>query len=396
MKKLHNYQATIYVCFASYIVQAIVNNFAPLLFLTFSSQFGIPLSKITLLITFNFALQLVVDLMSAFFVDQIGMKACAVLANILSAAGLILLAVLPHLFSDAFIGILLAVIVYACGGGLLEVVVSPIVESCPGGNKEAAMSLLHSFYCWGQVGVIALSTLFFATIGIQHWPVMSLLWGLFPVVTALLFTQVPVRSIQESTGRQSVGMKTLLTNKTFLLFFVMMLCAGASEQAVSQWASTFAEKGLGVAKTIGDLAGPMSFAFLMGTSRAIYGKHGPEMNLKNYMLFSSLLCIGGYLLVSFSPLPALSLAGIGICGFAAGIMWPGTFSLSSAALPEGGTAMFSFLALAGDVGCSLGPTITGMVSSANNGSLQSGLAAAMIFPILMTIGILYLRKTKNK
>ena len=380
-----SYQKTIYACFIGYIVQAIVNNFVPLLFLTFEKTYRIPLSRITMLITINFGIQLLVDLLSAGFVDKIGYRISVVLAHIFAAVGLAGLVFLPDLLPDPFAGLLLAVCIYALGGGLIEVLISPIVESCPTDNKEKAMSLLHSFYCWGHVGVVLLSTIFFSVFGIVNWKILACIWALVPVLNACLFVRTPIAPLIEE-GETGMSMGELFCSKVFWLMMLMMLCAGASEQAVSQWASTFAEKGLGVTKTIGDLAGPMLFAILMGSSRAFYGKAGHRMDLDRFMLCSSVLCILSYLLIVFSPLPVFSLVGCGICGLSVGIMWPGTFSKASSALRRGGTAMFALLALAGDLGCSGGPTLVGAVASAASDNLKIGILVAIIFPVVMALG----------
>ena len=389
----NKYQKTIYACFLGYIVQAIVNNFVPLLFLTFESAYNIPLSKITLLITFNFGIQLLVDLLSAGFVDKIGYRVCAVAAHIFSALGLLGLSVLPEILPDAYIGLLISVTIYALGGGLLEVLVSPIVESCPSKNKEKTMSLLHSFYCWGHVGVVLFSTLFFKIFGIDNWKILTCIWIIIPLANAFLFTRVPLAPLVKD-GETGLSMPALFKNRIFWLLMLMMLCAGASEQAVSQWASTFAERGLGVGKTIGDLAGPMTFAILMGSARAFYGKFGDRINLDKFMIGSGVLCIASYLCISLSPSPFLSLVGCGVCGLSVGIMWPGSLSKASAAIRNGGTAMFALLALAGDLGCSGGPSLVGYISSIASDNLKKGILAAIIFPFLLIVGILLLKKPK--
>lgn len=385
------YNRTIAACFTGYIVQAIVNNFAPLLFLTFQRAYLIPLQQITLLVTVNFGVQLLVDLLSVRFVDRIGYRASLVLAHALSAAGLILLTLLPEILASPFVGILCAVVVYAVGGGLLEVVVSPVVEACPSKNKEKAMSMLHSFYCWGHVGVVALSTLFFTLFGVSHWKIMALLWALVPLGNMCAFFRVPIAPLL-AEGEKGMTLPELGRTKLFWLFLVMMICAGASEQAVSQWASTFAEKGLGISKTAGDLAGPMAFAILMGSSRAFYGKFGDRIDLNRFMIGSSILCILSYLCISLSPSPLLSLMGCAVCGLSVGIMWPGSFSKASASLPRGGTALFALLALGGDIGCSGGPTLVGLVSSAMGDDLKRGILAGVVFPLLLLCGVLLVKK----
>lgn len=395
MNTKNEYNKTVRSCFVAYIVQAIVNNFVPLLFLTFQRTYDIPLSQITMLITFNFGVQLLVDLLSVSFVDRLGYRFCMVLAHILSAAGLIFLTVLPEILPSAFAGILIAVMIYAIGGGLLEVLVSPVVESCPSDNKEKAMSMLHSFYCWGHVGVVLISTVFFSAFGIANWKILAVLWAIVPLVNAAAFTKVPIRSLMEE-GETGLSLKELLTMKTFWILLIMMICAGASEQGVSQWASTLAEKGLGITKTAGDLAGPMAFAVLMGASRAFYGKYGDRISLDRFMVLSSLLCIASYLGISLLGMPQLSLVCCALCGLSVGIMWPGTFSKAAAALPKGGTAMFALLALGGDVGCSGGPTLVGFVSELFGGDLKKGILAGVVFPVLLLLGVALCRKGKEE
>lgn len=381
------YKHTMYASFIGYIVQAIINNFIPLLFLTFQSSYNIPISKITFLVTFNFGFQLLIDFLSAGFINKIGYRLSVIIAHICAGLGLISLTILPEIFSDPFIGLLISVMIYAIGGGLIEVLISPIVEACPTDNKEAAMSLLHSFYCWGHVSVVLISTIFFSVFGILNWKYLAIFWSLIPIFNIFLFIKVPILHLIED-GENSLTVKELLSNKIFWLMILLMICAGASEQSVSQWASTFAEKTLNGNKALGDLAGPMFFAIMMGISRTIYGKLGEKINLKLSMIFCSLLCFISYIIISLSPWPLLSLIGCGICGFSVGILWPGTFSISSSILKKGGTALFAFLALAGDVGCSLGPTIVGRLSSIFNDNIKIGILFSSIFPILLIIGII--------
>lgn len=381
-----NCKPTMLACFIGYIVQAIVNNFAPLLFVNFQTVYCIPLAKITLLITINFLIQLGVDLVSAWVLDIIGYRAGVVFAHAMSAAGLIMLTVLPELFADPYVGILIAVAVYAIGGGLLEVLISPIIEACPTDNKESAMSLLHSFYCWGHVGVVLVSTVFFTLFGIRNWKILALVWALVPVLNGIFFMNVKIYELKEN-GDEGLSIKELCKRKVFWIFMLMMVCSGASEQAVSQWASTFAEKGLGVTKAIGDLAGPMAFAVMMGLSRAIFGKYGEKLNLDRFMKFSCVLCIASYLMISLSSSAVLGLIGCAVTGFAVGIMWPGTYSKSALAIRGGGTAMFALLALGGDLGCSSGPTLAGFVSSIAGGNLRAGILSAVIFPALLLVGL---------
>lgn len=385
------YNKTVYACFLGYIVQAIVNNFIPLLFIMFHKTYQIPMSQITLLITFNFGVQLLVDLVSIKFVDKIGYRASMLIAHVAAALGLALLAVLPDLCGNPFIGLLISVTLYAIGGGLLEVLVSPIVEACPSENKEMMMSLLHSFYCWGHVMVVLVSTAFFYFIGMEHWKWLAVMWACVPALNFVLFTQVPIAPIVEE-GEEGLSVKQLFANKVFWVLMIMMICAGASEQAVSQWASTFAEQGLHVSKAVGDLAGPMSFAILMGLARAFYGKYGEKISIDSFMVGSCILCIVSYLCIGLSSSPLVGLIGCGICGISVGIMWPGTFSKAAAGVKNGGTAMFALLALGGDLGCGGGPTVAGIVSSMCSDDLRKGILAALVFPILLGIGVILCKR----
>ena len=389
MHKL-TYRHTQYASYLGYVTQAIVNNLAPLLFVIFQEQFDIPLQKITLLITTNFCFQLVVDFIAARIVDKIGYRPCIIAAHLFASAGLVGMAVLPHVFTDPYYGLLTAVLLYAVGGGLIEVLISPIVEACPTDNKASVMSLLHSFYCWGTVGVIVLSTGFLAVFGREHWGILACLWALLPLGNAFFFTRVPIAQLGDDGSSMSLGQ--LVRSRLFWLFIVLMVASGASEQAMSQWASTFAEKGLGVSKALGDLAGPCLFSVLMGCSRVFYAKFSEKIDLTNFIIGSCVLCIGAYLLAALSPSPVLGLVGCGLCGLSVGILWPGVFATASARIPTGGTAMFAYLALAGDLGCSSGPTLVGMVAGAFQDNLSIGLLFAIIFPTVLIIGSLASRK----
>ncbi len=378
-----NYNHTLRASYIGYISQAIVNNFAPLLFLTFQKTYGISLDKITLLVTMNFAVQLLVDFLAAGFVDRIGYRKAIVLAHLLCAGGVAGLGILPELTADPYLGFLGAVLLYAAGGGLIEVMISPIVEACPTERKEAAMSLLHSFYCWGHVLVVVASTVFFRVAGIGNWRILAFIWALVPFFNCFYFARVPIRSM---TGEdRGMSMRQLAGSGVFWLFVLLMVCSGASEQAMSQWASAFAESALQVGKTMGDLLGPCLFALLMGTSRAVYARFSRHMPLIPFMVGSGFLCIAGYLLAVWSKAPVMALMGCGLCGLSVGILWPGTFSLSCARIPRGGTAMAALLALGGDVGCSLGPTVVGLVSNTAGGSIRAGLLAAVVFPVLLLL-----------
>lgn len=386
---------TIPACFIGYIVQGIVNNFLPLLFVTFGNTYGISLAQVTSLIVINFAIQLIVDLLSAGFIDKIGYRASIMIAHIFASVGFILLAFLPDVLSNHFLGILIPVVLYAVGGGLLEVLISPIMDACPTENKGRAMSMLHSFYSWGYMGVVLISSLFFTAFGIEKWRILALIWAIVPTVNVFLFARSEIYTPCDN-GECGMTIGELLSQKIFWVFMLMMLCAGASEQALCQWASTFAEQGLGLSKSVADLAGPVSFAFAMGISRLIFGKCGHKIKLEKFTQVSCVLCIISYLCVSLIDVPIIGFMGCALCGFSVGIMWPGTYGEASAVISRGGTAMFALLAFAGDLGCSAGPALAGAVSSGCGDNLRAGILASVIFPILLLVGSFILGKKKTE
>ena len=387
-----SFRETKYASYIGYITQAIINNLPPLLFIIFQQDLGISLEKIGLLISLNFGVQIVTDLIAAKYVDRIGYRKAILLAHVLSFVGLVGLGLLPYIMDNSYVGLIIAMCINAIGGGLIEVLISPIVEALPGDEKESAMSMLHSFYCWGHVSVVVLSTVFFNVVGLKNWIFLPILWSIVPLFNIFLFLKVPINTLVEEG--EETPIREILKVRIFWLLFILMICAGASEQAMSQWSSLFAEIGLKVSKNMGDLLGPCSFAVLMGISRTIYGIYGSRMNLMKYIVGSSILCIGSYLIVVFSPIPIIALFGCAVCGFSVGIMWPGVFSLSAKKYPQGGTAMFALLALAGDVGCSFGPGIVGVVAN-YFGELKNGLMVAIIFPVILIICIYLLKKSKN-
>lgn len=385
-----NYRKTLIACYFGFITQAISTNFTPLLFLTFKNTYGISLEQIALIPTAFFLTQIAIDFASTGFVDRIGYRTCVVVSQVVSAVGLLLLAILPDLLPTPFAGILVAVILYALGSGLIEVLVSPIVEACPFENKEGTMSLLHSFYCWGSVGVVLGSTLFFAVFGVANWRILAVIWALVPLYNTFNFITCPIERLAADGGGMRTGQ--LLRLPLFWLLALLMVCSGASEISMAQWASAFTESAMGVSKTVGDLAGPCLFAALMGVSRIFYGKMSEKLDLTRTMLGCGILCVICYLLAALSDSPALGLAGCALCGLSVGIMWPGTISISAQKCPGGGTAMFALLALAGDLGGSIGPSMVGLLSGRAGGDLKAGLLAAVIFPAALILGLTMLKR----
>ena len=394
MTKQKNYKKTLLACYLGFVTQAISANFVPLLFLTFKSTYEITLEKIAMIPLVFYLTQLLIDLAATKFADKIGYRTCVVISQVVSSVGLVLMAVLPEILPAPFIGILISVVLYAIGSGLIEVLVSPIVEACPFDNKDGMMSLLHSFYCWGAMGVILGSTLFFAIFGVENWRILTFIWALVPLYNTFNFIHCPIERLVEDG--KSMGIRKLLKTPIFWLMILLMVCSGASEVAMAQWASAFTESAIGVSKTIGDLAGPCLFAMFMGISRMLYGKFSAKLDLTKVMLVCGMMCAGCYLLASLSTLPILGLAGCAFCGFTVGIMWPGSISISSQNCPRGGTAMFAFLALAGDLGAMVSPTVVGSLSEMAGGNLKTGLLAATIFPIVLVVGLLTLKRMVRK
>ena len=378
---MKNYKKTKTACYLGIVTQAVAANFAPLLFLKFHTDYGISLGSIALIPTSFFLAQIFVDLFCAKFVDKIGYRVCIVASEVCSAAGLVGLAFLPEISPSPFVGIIISVILYAIGSGLIEVLGSPIVEACPFENKEAAMSLFHSFYCWGSVGTILVSTVFFLLFGIDSWKWLAVIFALIPAVNIYNFATCPIESLVEEG--QGMGIKKLFSNPMFLIAVVMMVCSGASELSMAQWASAYAESALGFSKAAGDIAGPCMFAVTMGISRVLFGKSGDKINLNRFMIGSGILCFVCYLSASFSNNSVIGLIGCIVCGFSVGIMWPGTISISSKAFSTGGTAMFALLAMAGDLGGSIGPAVVGRVADLFGGSIQLGMRVGLLFPMTL-------------
>lgn len=389
MKKSTNYKRTLITCYIGFITQAIVANFTPLLFLRFHSEFGIPLGRVALISTVFYIAQILVDVFCAKFVDKIGYRKCVVASQIASAVGLVSLAFLPNLLSNRFAGILISVIIYAVGSGLVEVLVSPIVEACPFENKGSVMSLLHSFYCWGAVGVVLLSTLFFSLFGIENWRFATCLWALVPLVNTYNFMVCPIERLTDEGKGMTI--LDLAKKPAFWVFIALMVGAGASEAAMAQWASAFVESALGFSKSVGDLVGPCMFAVTMGFSRVLYGKFGHKIKLTDFMLGSGVLCLACYLLAAVSSSPVWGLFGCVLCGFSVGIMWPGSISIASAGMPLGGTALFALLAMGGDLGASIGPAVVGIITQNAGDNMKAGMFAGIVFPIILIAAILIIK-----
>lgn len=404
-----NFRHTSVACYLGYVTQALIITFPSLLFTVFFNKFNINLSELGILIIITFIIQLLMDLLSATFVNKTGYRMPAVIAHLFSFLGLVLLAILPNIMpSHRYIAVSVPIFISSIGGGLIEVLISPIMEGLPNEKKAKSMSFLHSFFCWGQLGTVLLSTLYFYIAGIDKWYFLPVIWSLIPLFNMFYFMKVPLPEPEK--GEKIMGVKKLLSTKFFFFFLLLMLCSGAAEQAMSQWASLFAETGLGVSKTTGDILGLSFFATLMGVARLYYGIKGKGENLSRLILYSGILCVFSYLLTVFSPYPVLSLVGCALTGLSVGIMWPGAISIATEHF-DGGTAMFALLAFSGDLGCSLGPGLVGIMSDwfgkgiislpffsgdIVQQGLKFGLMIATVFPILLVFAIVIIRQRKKK
>lgn len=384
-----DHRATLAGSYVGFVTQAIVNNLGPLLFLIWHESFGIGFGAIGLIVSVNFGVQLLTDAVSPPLIDKVGYRAAMVFAHVIAAAGLVALGVLPFVLPSPYLGLVVAMVIGAVGGGLLEVMVSPVVEALPTQNKAFHMSLLHSFYCWGLVAVVALSTVGFVLLGHDRWPLLCFAWALVPALNAVLLCFVPYYTLVEEGA--AMGYRDLLRQGVFWLLILLMAAAGASELSMSQWASAYAQAGLGLDKTTGDLMGPMAFSITMGLARVIFGARATTTNVARIIMWCLGLCIVSYLLAAFGPWPWLGLVGVIACGFSVGILWPGTFTLSQRVFRRGGTVMFALLALGGDAGAAIGPAVVGQVADAT-GSLADGIAVGTVFPVLMLAGALVLTR----
>lgn len=408
-----NFKHTLVACYTGYIVQAIVNTLSPLLFIIFNEQLGLSLTEISILITVNFIIQISMDVASTFFINVLGYRKSVIIAEFLATVGLLSMAMFTVCIPNKFVALLASTALMSMGGGIIEVVVSPIVEAIPGDEKASAMSILHSFYCWGQLAVVLLTTLFLAIFGMGAWIALPILYAIVPAIGALMFTIVPVNQLE--AGEKASSIKKLIRQKGFWLMVIIMVCAGASEVSMAQWGSLFAEVTLGIPKSLGDLLGPSVFAICMGLGRIIFGRVADKIRIERWICASFALCILAYLVTTLFDMPIIASVGFALCGISVAILWPGTYSLGAREISYGGTLIFALFALSGDIGCALGPDLVGIVSDAvsadGNGflsalisgsgisaGLRTGLLLASVFPAVGFIAslILSIRLSKNK
>lgn len=387
-----SYRSTKIACFIGFVVQAIINNFLPVLFIIFYSKpYNLNYEQLGRLLFINFFVQLVVDALTPIIVKKIGYRGASVACHALAAAGLCMLGILPWAFpTHIYTCLVAAIVVYASGSGIIEVCISPIVEMLPGDKKGADMAFTHSFYCWGQMFTVLVSTLLIAVIGQSYWHIIPIIWAIIPLFNMFNFMRVPIVEVPEESASKTA--KTLFKNRDFWVFVVVMICAGASEITMAEWASIFTQQALGVSKTVGDLLGPCAFAICMGSGRVIFGLLDGKFNPKKALIINNILCVACYVGVALCNINWLSLVVCALCGFTVSLSWPGTYSMAARHFTTGGTLMFSVLALSGDLGCSMGPWIMGIV--ANNTNLQTGFLVSAIFPTIMVAVLPFLRKEK--
>lgn len=387
-----NYTPTKISAYVGYFVQAIVNNFLPILFVAFQDIYGIGYEKLGRLIVFNFITQMVTDILSPKIISLLGYRKTAVMCQLIAALGLTLAAVLPNVLPNAYIGIVLAVIVYAFASGLMEVIISPMIEMLPTSNKSGNMSLLHSFYCWGQAITTVGTTLLLSAFGYRGWTYIPLIWAIVPFINAFSFIRVPI--VEPQPERKSDSFRVLFSDRRFRVFMLIMLCAGASEIAMAEWASVFAQNALGVSQIAGDLAGPCAFSLFMGLGRLLYAAFSEKISYRSTVIVLGLCCAVCYYIAAFASIPIFALAACALCGFTVSILWPGTISAGAVAFPRGDAVMFSVFAMCGDIGCCIGPWLLGVV--AEHFTLNIGFAVSSFFPLLMVaLAIFFIKEQRS-
>lgn len=381
--------------YVGFIVQAIVNNFLPILFIVFQDVYGLGYEKLGRLIVINFATQMFIDFITPKIIHKLGYRRAAFLCQFTACVGLCLMAVLPRFMSNTYLAIIISIVFYATGSGLMEVILSPMIEMLPTGNKSGNMAVLHSFYCWGQTVVVPLTTLMVFIFGRENWTYIPLVWAVVPFVNMFTFLRVPIVE-PDSEEKQSTFLELARTPK-FVVYMVMMLCAGASEIAMSQWSSLFVEQALGVSKAIGDIVGPCLFALFMALGRVIYASLSKKVSFTRLLIWLNLLCFICYVMVALCHIAVLSLVFCALCGLSVSISWPGIYSAGARTFKTGGAVMFSAFAMCGDTGCALGPGLVGLVAEYTN--LNVGFLVAAVFPLIMVICSIYILKNrvaKNK
>lgn len=398
MKK--EFRLTLMAARMGFFTQALVNNLAPVFFVLFRVLYGFSYLQVGILAALNFTLQLFADITSPNLISRFGYRKCAMTAQALCAVGLILMPGLCILTGGVYISFIIPVLIYSYGAGMIEVLASPIVEAIPDLPENTKMSMLHSFYSWGQMTCVALTTLALHFIGYERWFLIPVLWSAIPIFGIILFSRARLDMADMAEKESEKGGR--LFCRSFVLMLIIMTCAGASEIAMSEWSSLFAEEALGVSKVAGDLFGPCMFALFMGMGRMCHAKFGERLNLSRLIKACSLLCVICYVGAALLRPAAASLIFCALTGLSVSLMWPGALSLA-AARNNGGARMYGLLAAFGDIGCIIGPVVTSSVSefadgneriraigaayglSADKTALRASLLAMALIPLVMLI-----------
>lgn len=355
-----HYRLTTISCFVGIFAQAVIINLAALLFMPLMRLHGLTYVQLGTLVAVNFSVQVGSDLVFSGLIDRIGFRRLVLPACLVGSLGLFLFALAPVLLPGrVFAGLLAATAVYSAAGGLLEVLLSPIVNAIPNEEKGAAMSLLHSFYAWGQMATIILTTLFLFLVGERHWQWMVGFWALLPLANFLLFLKAPFPPSVPEEHRLNMG--DLILKPFCLLAFAAIFFGASAEVLMNQWTSAFMERALLLPKLTGDLFGMCGFALMLGLGRAWHGKYGARFDISKALVAMSALAVLCYLVVALAPGSWPGLLACMVCGFATSLLWPGTLIVASERYPLAGAWMFALLAAAGDVGAGLGPWFTGWV-----------------------------------
>ena len=403
---MQSYKSTIAACYIGSFVQAIIVNTTPILFIPLREQFGLTFQQMGLLVLINFISQVGCDILFSNAIDKYGFRRFVVAAHGLAVVGLVLFAASPLLFDRPFAGFVTATIIFSGSGGLLELLLSPIVNAIPTDEKAGAMSVLHSFYSWGQAAVILLTTVLLFVFGRAWWQWIILIWTLVPLFNFFFLMRVPFAPNVPEEQRQ--GMDKILLKPFFIAALATILCGAAAELCISQWASAYLEEAMRLPKVVGDVGGVCLFAVMMGVGRLFYGMYGKKINVSLMMLIGTVGAAACYITVALSGTAVLSLLACGLCGLCVSLLWPGTLVVASEHYPLAGAWMFAILA-AGDIGASAGPWLMGVVAEQAHrlpflsGLLtqgmspdQLGLRAAMLvsalFPIIAFFCLRWMRK----
>ncbi len=389
------YKHTIRACYAGTFTMSLVSNLTPLLFVILMDSFGLTFEQVGRLTLVNFMTQIAADLVFSKPVDKWGVRPFVAGGHFLCTIGLVLFALAPmYAPHNTYIWFMVSTVLFSCGGGLLELLLSPIVQAIPGDEKARAMSMLHSFYAWGFILVVVLTTTALGVFGSANWPLIMITWAILPLATGIAFLKVPLAPQVSEEQRTRTGV--LLSSAFFVVVVLGIAAGGAAEVSMSQWISAFTERALGLSKQMGDLVGVCMFALFLGIGRASYGKWGGKTDVTTLMLWGavgSVLCFLGAALI---PNPILAMACCAANGLCVSLLWPGSIVTAAARFPLAGASMFAILAAGGDVGAAFGPWAVGAVADVVPSGLRGGLLVGTIYPAIMVVCMLVVRAMNRR